>query len=121
MTNPIVISVAKPLWTAWAMDRELARMNTAQLLNRGPDQLREDLSVIKEAAKDMKPEVVYGLMMDESDELPRPITKGGLAAEGDLYALGETPEEAVEKAESIRARGLDRLQGVLDHLLTAGR
>jgi hypothetical protein len=114
MNQPIALSVAKPLWTAWATDLQLARMSRIALAERSTDQLREDLELMKESAEDVKPEVVYGLWITDPETLPRPITKSGPVSDEELYALGETPEEAVKKAESIRARTLARIQGELD-------
>ncbi|MET8093710.1 hypothetical protein [Micromonospora sp. NPDC005220] len=41
-------------------------------------------------------------------------------AEEEMYALGETPEEALRTGQEMRARLTARIQGVLDHL-AAGR
>ncbi|MER5703972.1 hypothetical protein ABT023_18810 [Micromonospora sp. NPDC002296] len=110
MTEPIVISVAKPLWTAWGADRKLTRMSRQGLAMRSTDQLHEDLRFMEEAAEDAEAEVVYGLWMDDSQNLPRPITQKGLISEEDLYALGETPEEAMEKGQRMRASLAARIQ-----------
>ncbi|MFI6066986.1 hypothetical protein ACIA47_17260 [Micromonospora sp. NPDC051227] len=120
MTDPIVISVSKPLWTSWGTDRKLARLSRQGLAMRSRDQLHEDLRFMEEGAEVTKAEVVYGLWMDDSQDLPRPITKDGLVAEDELYALGETPEEALKNGQEMRARLAARIQGVLDQL-TAGR
>ncbi|PYC75214.1 hypothetical protein C7C45_04925 [Micromonospora arborensis] len=112
MTDPIVISVSKPLWTAWATDRKLARISRPGLAQLSTEQLESDLAPLEEAAKDgrVEVEVVYGLWMDGSQNLPRPITKYGLVAEDELYALGETPEEAAKNAQEMRARTLVRIR-----------
>ncbi|MFY1596190.1 hypothetical protein [Micromonospora sp. WMMD737] len=115
MTDPIVISVAKPLWTTWGADRKLTRMSRQGLAMRSTDQLREDLSFMEETAEDVKAEVVYGLWMDGSQNLPRPITEKGLVPEEELYALGETPEEALRKGQKMRANLAARIQEELDN------
>lgn len=110
MTDPIVISVSKPLWTAWGTDRKLARLSRPGLAQLSTEQLESDLASLEEGAEDVKAEVVYGLWMDGSQNLPRPITKDGLVAEDELYALGETPEEALKNAQGMRARTLVRIR-----------
>ncbi|WP_328849487.1 hypothetical protein [Micromonospora zamorensis] len=110
MTDPIVISVSKPLWTAWATDKKLARLSRPGLAQLSTEQLESDLASLEEAAEDVKAEVVYGLWMDGSQNLPRPITKDGLVDDGDLFALGETPEEALKTAQEVRASTLVRIR-----------
>ncbi|MGK5738894.1 hypothetical protein [Micromonospora sp. URMC 103] len=110
MTDPIVISVSKPLWTAWATDRKLARLSRPGLAQRSTDQLETDLASLEEAGESVEAEVVYGLWMDDSQNIPRPITKSGLVDEEELYALGETPEEALRVAQEMRARTLVRIR-----------
>ncbi|MEW2141371.1 hypothetical protein AB0869_00965 [Micromonospora vinacea] len=114
MTDPIVISVSKPLWTAWGTDRKLTRMSRQGLAMRSREQLHEDLRFMEEGAEDAKAEVVYGLWMDDSDNLPRPITKKGLVSEEELYALGETPEEARKNGQEMRAHLAARIQTELE-------
>lgn len=72
MTQPIALSVAKPLWTAWATDLKLARMSRIALAEQSTEQLREELELMKEAAEDVKPEVVYGLWITDAEALPAP-------------------------------------------------
>lgn len=74
---------------------------------------------MEEAAEVVKAEVVYGLWMNDSDDLPRPITQKGLVPEERLYALGETPEEALKNGQGMRTRLAARIQEVLDQQ-TAG-
>ncbi|WP_064448699.1 MULTISPECIES: hypothetical protein [Micromonospora] len=103
MTEPIVISVAKPLWTSWGADRKLARLSRPGLAMRPDEQLRDDLRFMEEEAESVKAEVVYGLRICGED-LPQPITMRGWVGDDQLYALGETPEEALENGRKMRAQ-----------------
>ncbi|MEU7172712.1 hypothetical protein ABZ949_14635 [Micromonospora tulbaghiae] len=110
MTQPIVISVAKPLWTAWAVDRKLRNPGRQELAQLTTDQLLDTLSIHQELAADTEAEVVYGLWMKDADSYAHPIVKHGMASTGDFYLFGETPEEALENANRFRERSLNAIK-----------
>ena len=110
MTQPIVISVAKPLWAAWAVDRELRNPSPQDMSQLSTDQLLDVLSINQEAGAEVEAEVVYGLWMEDEDAYARPIVKTGRVPHGDFYVFGETPEEALKAAQDLRDRALDRIK-----------
>ncbi|MEV7331408.1 hypothetical protein [Micromonospora sp. NPDC093244] len=110
MTQPIVISVSKPLWAAWAVDRKLRDPHSEEVSQLTQDQLLDVLSLTQAAAEDVEAEVVHGLWMGDGDSYARPIVKTGMVPDGDFYVFGETPEEALEEARRFRDRILDTIK-----------
>ncbi|RKF24635.1 hypothetical protein [Micromonospora globbae] len=111
--QPIVISVAKPLWAAWSMGEGLANVRGQRLTQASTSELLEALSLHEATLQKVAgraPEVVYGLWMEDRYSNPLPITSSGVVAGDDYYVFDETPEEAQSFAEYLRDHAVNAVR-----------
>ncbi|MCI4064493.1 hypothetical protein MRQ36_18560 [Micromonospora sp. R77] len=114
--QPIVISVAKPLWAAWSMGEELAKVRGRRLTQASTSELLAALSIHEAALQKVAghaPEVVYGLWMEDRYSAPLPITSSGVVPGDDYYVCEETPEVALSLAESLRDHAVNAVRDEL--------